>query len=492
MRLAAAAAVVALAASTAEAGGSCTCHCPQCAGACLAFSNDCGCGFVPQCTEGDLYGPDTDCGPTCGDGETSTYGECPYPACDICDCVAGDSGDPGDSCNDGNFCTSGDTLDENCACAGAPISCDDGNPCTNDFCFLFGCNHNDSTDGTPCGDGGGDVCGGPEVCMDGDCVPSGGLDCDDGDDCTEDTCDPATGCSNLNACGCDSDDDCRDGSVCNGAEVCTDGECGSGKPADCDDDDDCTIDGCDPKFGCTHTTPVDVVCGCVSVPLFAGDPDSPSSAVVVDGAVSVGVEYPPTPVGYAVLENGVQAGAVHASTYDGGLHFGVVALGVVFIGAAMEVDLDGDDAVDLSVLLGDDLDGDGDADAVMSSDGDGAEFRLPLALATTSACPRVGLGFTIAGHQDPAWWPAGRPGAVQCTCGPPPALAPGSDGGAEGEGMEGEGSDGGAGATAFYGSPDGCCRVSGSADVRPTAWSTLLVALALARVLWRGRRGRRR
>jgi len=66
-------------------------------------------------------------------------------------------------------------------------------------------------------------------CEDGACVPGLPLDCDDGDPCTEDACDPFTGeCAALPAAGqagcCGGPADCDDGDPCTG-DACQDGAC---------------------------------------------------------------------------------------------------------------------------------------------------------------------------------------------------------------------------------------------------------------------------
>jgi hypothetical protein len=62
---------------------------------------------------------------------------------------------PGNSCNDGNPCTIGDTCQELDfkACAGTPVPVDDGNPCTDDSCQGGEVLHT-PVDGMPCTDGG--------------------------------------------------------------------------------------------------------------------------------------------------------------------------------------------------------------------------------------------------------------------------------------------------------------------------------------------------
>jgi hypothetical protein len=56
---------------------------------------------------------------------------------------------------------------------------------------------------------------------------------------------------------------CGDNNVCNGVELCYSSRCiTSQPPLDCDDGDPCTTDACDPNVGCTHTAAPDgTVCG---------------------------------------------------------------------------------------------------------------------------------------------------------------------------------------------------------------------------------------
>ena len=63
--------------------------------------------------------------------------------------------------------------------------------------------------------------------------------CDDGNVCTDDSCDPASGCLNAaNVLACDDNNACTVGDVCQ-ATVCQ-----PGPAADCDDDNFCTSDVC--------------------------------------------------------------------------------------------------------------------------------------------------------------------------------------------------------------------------------------------------------
>ena len=75
----------------------------------------------------------------------------------------------------------------------APGPCDDGNPCTLDTCTpATGCQHTPRADGAPCPDG--NFCNGTETCQAGTCTPGTPLVCNDGNACTVDSCDSATGC----------------------------------------------------------------------------------------------------------------------------------------------------------------------------------------------------------------------------------------------------------------------------------------------------------
>lgn len=104
-----------------------------------------------------------------------------------------------------------------------------------------------------------EVCNGVDDDCDGE-IDEGADDgasgiCDDGDECTEDSCDPEAGCLNepLTGTSCDDED------VCTLADHCDAGEC-VGAPIDCDDGDLCTTDSCDPTGGCvfyTNTLPCD-------------------------------------------------------------------------------------------------------------------------------------------------------------------------------------------------------------------------------------------
>lgn len=163
-----------------------------------------------------------------------------------------------------------------CTCA-FPTDCDDENPCTDDYydpsagrCFNIpqNCNDNNLCTDDSCDTATGECTNTPRECDDGvectmdrcdpatgDClnIPDHNF-CADLDPCTEDSCDPAAGCINTVI-------DCNDGVDCT-EDTCHDGTCRN-QPVDtfCDDGDPCTDDVCDPPGGCFNN-PNDLCSAC--------------------------------------------------------------------------------------------------------------------------------------------------------------------------------------------------------------------------------------
>jgi len=81
--------------------------------------------------------------------------------------------------------------------------------------------------------------------------------CDDGNSCTEDSCDASTGTCVYAALAAGTE--CDDGSACTGDDLCSDDALCTGGQISCEDYLLCTEDGCDPATGCTHGT-VDKEC----------------------------------------------------------------------------------------------------------------------------------------------------------------------------------------------------------------------------------------
>lgn len=125
------------------------------------------------------------------------------------------------ACDDGNACTTGETIQSgSCACGGgATVSCDDGNAGTTDSCSAqTGCAH------TP-------------------------VNCDDANACTTDAPDAVLGCTHA-AVSCD-DGDASTTDACDAINGC------AHTPIACDDGNACTADAPDPAKGCTHAPLVD-------------------------------------------------------------------------------------------------------------------------------------------------------------------------------------------------------------------------------------------
>ncbi len=205
------------------------------------------CSYLP-------VGPGTPCDDAniCTDLDTCSAGNCSGKAkncddnnactMDSCDlsqgCVYAAQSGP---CSDGNACTVGDVCGAG-KCTGNAIDCDDGNACTQDSCVpASGCSHTTVPVGTPCSDN--SQCTAVDVCN-GDQCAGVLISCDDGNPCTDDSCDAKAGCSHLaNTAPCTDSNACTSGDVCK-ASLCV------GAPVNCADGNVCTLDACDPGLGC--------------------------------------------------------------------------------------------------------------------------------------------------------------------------------------------------------------------------------------------------
>jgi hypothetical protein len=211
-------------------------------------------GGKPQCQNQAQTGTGCNDGDACTDLDSCQAGQCtgkPKPPCDDKNPCTTDTCDPKtgtcafanhtNPCSDGNACTIGDAC-KNGACLPGAVSasaCDDGNPCTVDACDpnQGGCQH-----ATP-------ECAGSK-CAPAQCDPKTGLcvtaskACGDGDPCTRDNCDPVSGgCKSTAWTGL-----CDDGEKCSAPDRCVGGACKPG-PIPCDDGNPCTVEQCDAASG---------------------------------------------------------------------------------------------------------------------------------------------------------------------------------------------------------------------------------------------------
>ena len=202
------------------------------------------------CTADTCNGSSAACQHAPGNAGTQCRGavdEC--DAAEACDgstsaCPADEPAPDGSECNDGSACTTDDACAAGICLGGPAADCDDENPCTDDSCNpLTGCVYANNT--ASCDDG--SACTTDDACVDGVCASGPARDCDDENSCTDDSCDSLTGCVYANnTAGCD------DGSACTTGDACADGECAGGPALDCNDVNPCTDDSCDSLAGCVH------------------------------------------------------------------------------------------------------------------------------------------------------------------------------------------------------------------------------------------------
>jgi hypothetical protein len=97
------------------------------------------------------------------------------------------------ACNDGDACTLSDRCN-NGACEGPTARiCDDSNVCTDDACNpASGCTFTPTVAGTSCDDG--NTCTLSDRCNNGACEGPTARICNDNSFCTQDSCDPVSGC----------------------------------------------------------------------------------------------------------------------------------------------------------------------------------------------------------------------------------------------------------------------------------------------------------
>jgi len=156
------------------------------------------------------------------------------------------------SCTDASTCP----VDDPCRppqcieglCTPVDFDCDDHNECTSDECRVRADDGtatcvNSFQDYQSCDDD--DACTQSDRCIGGECKPGSPTRCNDGDECTVDSCDGSTGECTYTAVGC------PDGMTCRAGECWPVSDPACGGPGDCDDASACTHDFCDDGV-CTH------------------------------------------------------------------------------------------------------------------------------------------------------------------------------------------------------------------------------------------------
>ena len=241
-----------------------------------------GCTVGDACQNGQCApGPTKDCtGATSPDG--CQVGTCASTGPTTAQCVATPAAAKTPCNADSNGCTQADACDGQGACVpGTPVTCvQEPTSCLVTTCVSTGTSLYQCAGGAPRANGSGcsadnngctqDMCAGgvctpgpavdcsgsADACHTAACISGGALNyvcvaspitCNDGNPCTDDACQVATGCTATpNQAGC------FDGNVCTLSDTCNGGTCAPGLPADCDDKNTCTVDTCDPIVGCMH------------------------------------------------------------------------------------------------------------------------------------------------------------------------------------------------------------------------------------------------
>ncbi|MSP92825.1 MAG: hypothetical protein EXR79_13645 [Myxococcales bacterium] len=187
----------------------------------------------------------TGCGGNCSPASDCKDGN----VCTADSCVGGKCAFPANTaaCDDGNACTLGDMCANGGCKPGAAKSCDDGKPCTDDACVLQTGACGNVANTAPCDDG--NACTAGDACAASQCKAGKATDCNDGNPCSDDACDPQSGACKSAA----NVAPCSDGNACTVSDVCGAGVCKPGATKGCDDNNGCTNDGCDVSQGtCTH------------------------------------------------------------------------------------------------------------------------------------------------------------------------------------------------------------------------------------------------
>ena len=109
-----------------------------------------------------------------------------------------------------------------------------------------------AANGSSCEDG--DLCSDADVCIEGECMGSGPLLCDDGDPCTVDSCDSSAGCIHTTEGACD------DGDWCTTGDACVDGTCITTGVLTCTNPEECVPIACIPSLGCLGTEDLEFPC----------------------------------------------------------------------------------------------------------------------------------------------------------------------------------------------------------------------------------------
>ena len=224
-------------ACTAAGQTNCLTICPTCGNGMVEYPETCdggnavscdGCSLycrTESCSDGNACTTDQ-CSPTigCGFSQRQNGSSCPDglvcngdETCQGGACTAGTNAASGTSCSDSSLCTTSDQCNGMGSCVGTVVNCEDGNVCTTNGCNpATGCTTTNNT--LPCNDS--NACTTSDTCSGGSCAGGPPPNCNDSNVCTDDGCNPASGCTHT-----DNTAPCSDGFFCNGTDTCFGGTC---------------------------------------------------------------------------------------------------------------------------------------------------------------------------------------------------------------------------------------------------------------------------
>jgi len=173
-----------------------------------------GCQTNADCDNGDFCDGDESCvNSVCVNGLAPCVGQSCDETADACVACVTDA-----DCDNGVFCDGAESCVNN-TCVDSVDPCI-GSICAESIDACVECLTNvDCDNGNPCD--------GAESCVAGSCLAGAPLVCNDSNPCTDDSCNPSSGCQFVN----DNSNTCNDGQFCNGQETCSSGSCqSSGDP----------------------------------------------------------------------------------------------------------------------------------------------------------------------------------------------------------------------------------------------------------------------
>ncbi len=254
-----------------DPAGCSTTACDPTTGQCVATNKAAGtqcddkdpCTLTDQCSaDGACAGVPLDC---------SEFDDaCNAGSCEAGKCVT--TPKSGEPCDDGEKCTTGDVCDASGNCEGSwdaelaecgcpdDAWCDDGLDCTVEFCSsekkcVYTVKDGFCSIGKTCFAA--EAVNPNNACQ--VCKPAlsksnwQSLNCDDGNPCTDDTCNTATGCQSVT----DDTNSCNDGEPCTKDDHCEDGACVGYCPCKVDGDCEGTPSACN-RFACQNYECVEV------------------------------------------------------------------------------------------------------------------------------------------------------------------------------------------------------------------------------------------